>query len=85
MERDEPLELDKASIPENGKQREERERKEKKKTYFTYWSDNDLENWDLQSQPTITYDEMEELKELEQLIEKEKKIKTINRKDKIKK
>ena len=69
MERDGPLELDKASIPENGKQRET-EKGKKRKTYFTYWSAHDLENWDLQSQPTITNDEMEELEELEQLIKK---------------
>ena len=41
--------------------------KEKRKTYFTYWSSHDLENWDLQAQPTITSDELEELEELEQL------------------
>ena len=46
--------------------------KEKRKTYFTYWSSHDLENWDLQAQPTITSDELEELEELEQLIATEK-------------
>ena len=90
MERDGPLELDKASTPENGKETEkERRRKKenmlkvenrsrlivgkKRKTYFTYWSGHDLENWELQSQPTITNDEMEELEELEQLIVVDKK------------
>ena len=47
--------------------------KEKRKTYFTYWSSHDLENWDLQSQPTITIDELEELEELDRLIAMEKK------------
>ena len=55
----------------------ETERGEKRKTYFTYWSGHDLENWDLQSQPTITIDELEELEELEQLIEIDKKNKKI--------
>ena len=50
-----------------------RKQKEKRKTDFTYWSGHDLENWELQSQPTITNDEMEELEELEQLIAMEKK------------
>ena len=54
--------------------------KEKRKTYFTYWSSHDLENWELQSQPTITNDEMEELEELEQLIAMEKK--ELNKKNK---
>ena len=54
--------------------------KEKRKTYFTYWSGHDLENWELQSQPTITNDEMEELEELEQLIAMEKK--ELNKKNK---
>ena len=71
MERDGPLELDKACIPENGEQRET-EKGKKRKTYFTYWSSHDLENWDLQAQPTITSDELEELEELEQLIATEK-------------
>ena len=53
---------------------ENRERQRKKrKTYFTYWSGHDLESWELQSQPTITNDEMKELEELEQLIVMEKK------------
>ena len=47
--------------PRNRKQKGEQ--KEKRKFH-------DLENWDLQSQPTITNDEMEELEELEQLIKK---------------
>ena len=71
MERDGPLELDKACIPENGEQRET-EKGKKRKTYFTYWSAHDLENWELQSQPTITSDELEELEELKQLIATEK-------------
>ena len=50
------------------------ERGEKRKTYFTYWNTHDLESWDLQSQPTITCDEMEELEELEQLIVLDRKI-----------
>ena len=65
---DGPLELDKASMPNvPGEQRKRR------KTCFTYWSAHDLENSELQSQPTITNDEMEELEELEQLIVMEKK------------
>ena len=72
MERDAPLESDKVSMPENEKQRET-EKGKKRKTYFTYWSGHDLENWDLQSQPTITIDELEEIEELEQLIEIDKK------------
>ena len=46
--------------------------KERRKTYFTYWSSHELENWDLQAQPTITSDELEEVEELERLIGMEK-------------
>ena len=63
------------------KQRET-EKGKKRKTYFTYWNTHDLENWDLQSQPTITADEMEELEELEQLIVLDKKIE-LDKKDRI--
>ena len=61
------------------KQRETK-KGEKRKTYFTYWNSHDLENWDLQAQPTITCDELEELEELEQLIVLDKKIK-LDKKD----
>ena len=82
MEEDKPLGLGEVSKRRKKKKKSCHEcggdpslvekQKEKRKTYFTYWNAHDLENWELQSQPTITNDEMEELEELEQLIVMEK-------------
>ena len=55
---------------QKGKQKRNRKQKGEQKEKRKF---HDLENWELQSQPTITNDEMEELEELEQLIVMEKK------------
>ena len=58
---------------QKGKQKRNRKQKGEQKEKRKF---HDLENWELQSQPTITYDdEMEEVEELEQLIAMEKKEK----------